>query len=169
MFTGVLLSGAGGASAPSATVGRVVGRGQALAVHLPAGPSSRGRAGVEWDGSADRPTADPEEIPVPETTPSPLRATIGDLAPKIVQLTEDVLFGDVWERPELGKRDRSLLTLSSLLTGGSTVQLESHTRIGRENGLTEAEIVEAFTHLAFYAGWPKALSAIDVAKRVFAE
>jgi 4-carboxymuconolactone decarboxylase len=106
---------------------------------------------------------------VPETTPSPLRATIGDLAPKIVQLTEDVLFGDVWERPELAKRDRSLLTLSSLLTGGSTVQLDAHIRIGRDNGLTEGEIVEAFTHLAFYAGWPKALSAIDVAKHVFAE
>lgn len=101
--------------------------------------------------------------------PSPLRQHIGDFAPKIVDLTDDVLFGDVWERPELPKRDRSLATISSLVTSGAFPQLESHIRIGRSNGLTEAEIVETCTHLAFYAGWPKALSAIDVAKRVFAE
>jgi 4-carboxymuconolactone decarboxylase len=104
-----------------------------------------------------------------ETTPSPLRQMIGDFAPKIVDLTDDVLFGDVWERPELAKRDRSLLTIASLVTGGNFPQLEAHIRIGKANGLTEPEIIEAFTHLAFYAGWPKALSAIDVAKRVFSE
>ncbi|WKK70365.1 carboxymuconolactone decarboxylase family protein [Rathayibacter oskolensis] len=104
-----------------------------------------------------------------DVTPSPLRATIGEAAPKIVDLTEQVLFGDVWERPELVKRDRSLVTIASLVTGGNFVQLESHVRMGRANGLTEEEIVEVATHLAFYAGWPKALSAIDVAQRVFAE
>jgi len=80
-----------------------------------------------------------------------------------------VLFGDVWERPELPKRDRSLITISSLVTGGNFAQLEAHIRIGLANGLTRSEILEEFTHLAFYAGWPKALSAIDVAKKVFAE
>lgn len=75
----------------------------------------------------------------------------------------------MWERPNLVKRDRSLITISSLVTGGNFTQLESHIRIGLENGLTQDEILEEFTHLAFYAGWPKALSAIDVAKRVFSE
>lgn len=101
--------------------------------------------------------------------PSPLRRSIGDFAPAIVDYTDDVLFGSVWERPELPKRDRSLITISSLVTSGAFVQLESHVRMGRDNGLTETEIVEALTHLAFYAGWPKALSAIDVAKKVFSE
>jgi 4-carboxymuconolactone decarboxylase len=101
--------------------------------------------------------------------PSALRKAIGDFAPKIVDLTDDVLFGDVWERPALPKRDRSLITMSSLVTGGNFTQLEAHIRIGKGNGVTEEEILEMFTHLAFYAGWPKALSAIDVAKRVFAE
>lgn len=104
-----------------------------------------------------------------EKQPSVLRQSIGDFAPKIVDLTDDVLFGDIWERPELPRRDRSLITIAALLTGGSFTQLEAHIRIGRTNGLTETEIIEVFTHLAFYAGWPKALSAIDVARRVFAE
>jgi 4-carboxymuconolactone decarboxylase len=101
--------------------------------------------------------------------PSAIRKMLGDFAPKIVDLTDDVLFGDVWERPELAKRDRSLITIASLVTGGNFTQLESHIRIGLTNGLTQDEILEEFTHLAFYAGWPKALSAIDVAKRVFSE
>ncbi len=104
-----------------------------------------------------------------DNEPSAIRQMIGDFAPKIVDLTDDVLFGDVWERPELAKRERSLITISSLVTSGAFTQLEAHVRIGRSNGLSEAEIVEAFTHLAFYAGWPKALSAIDVARQVFSE
>ncbi|GAB2447927.1 4-carboxymuconolactone decarboxylase [Conyzicola lurida] len=104
-----------------------------------------------------------------DTQPSAIRKMLGDFAPKIVDLTDDVLFGDVWERPELSKRDRSLITISSLVTGGNFTQLESHIRIGLSNGLNQDEILEEFTHLAFYAGWPKALSAIDVAKRVFSE
>lgn len=100
--------------------------------------------------------------------PSALRQAIGDFAPKIVDLTDDVLFGDVWERAELAKRDRSLITIASLVTGGNFAQLEPHIRMGLANGLTQDEILEEFTHLAFYAGWPKALSAIDVAKKVFA-
>jgi 4-carboxymuconolactone decarboxylase len=103
------------------------------------------------------------------TQPSPLRQQIGDFAPKIVDLTDDVLFGDVWERPELVKRDRSLITIAMLVTGGNWPQLEAHIRIGQTNGLSEPEIIEAFTHLAFYAGWPKALSAIDVARKVFSQ
>jgi 4-carboxymuconolactone decarboxylase len=99
--------------------------------------------------------------------PSPLRRAIGDFVPKIVDITDDVLFGDVWERPELPKRDRSLITVAGLIMGGNTEQLEAHLRIALTNGLTETELKEVMTHMAFYAGWPKALSAITVAKRVF--
>ncbi len=94
---------------------------------------------------------------------------IGDFAPKLVSLTDNVLFGDVWEREELSKRDRSLVTIASLVTGGSTEQLVGHLRLAKQNGLTETELKEALIHLAFYAGWPKAMPAIQVAKRVFAE
>jgi 4-carboxymuconolactone decarboxylase len=102
-----------------------------------------------------------------DAEPNPLRQQIGSFAPKIVDLTEQVLFGDVWERPGLSKRDRSLVTIASLTTAGNWEQLRPHLQIGRSNGLTEAEITEAFTHLAFYAGWPKALSALTIAKEVF--
>lgn len=92
---------------------------------------------------------------------------IGDFAPKLVDLTDNVLFGDVWERPELSPRDRSLVTVASLVTSGSTDQLRGHLARARTNGLTEIELKEAIIHLAFYAGWPKALSAIALAKEVF--
>ncbi|GAA1434286.1 hypothetical protein GCM10009616_28240 [Microlunatus lacustris] len=104
---------------------------------------------------------------MPEQTPA--QRAVGDIAPKLAQLTDDVLFADVWERPELSKRDRSLVTVASLVTSGSTEQLVGHLARAKQNGLTETEVVEALTHLAFYAGWPKAMSALQVAKRVFAE
>lgn len=94
---------------------------------------------------------------------------LGDIAPKLADLTDDVLFGDVWEGEALAKRDRSLVTISSLITSGAFEQLRSHIRMGRQNGLTEVEIAEAITHLAFYAGWPKAMSAVQVAREVFQE
>jgi 4-carboxymuconolactone decarboxylase len=103
------------------------------------------------------------------TEPTPAQRAIGDFAPKLVDLTDDVLFGDVWERPELSKRDRSLATVASLITSGSFEQLTSHLRRAKENGLTEAELKETIVHLAFYAGWPKAMSAIQVAKKASAE
>jgi 4-carboxymuconolactone decarboxylase len=103
------------------------------------------------------------------TDPTPAQRAIGDFAPKLVDLTDDILFGDVWERAELVKRDRSLITVASLITSGSVEQLPNHLRLARQNGLTETELKEAIVHLAFYAGWPKAMSAIQVAKQVFAE
>jgi len=84
-----------------------------------------------------------------------------------VQLTDDVLFGDVWERRELSKRDRSLVIVTALIAGGNTEQLSFHLKRAKENGVTEAELVEAITHLAFYCGWPKAMSAVAVAKETF--
>ncbi|UXM92182.1 carboxymuconolactone decarboxylase family protein [Paenarthrobacter sp. JL.01a] len=92
---------------------------------------------------------------------------IGEFAPKLVELTDSVLFGDVWEREELSARDRSLITVASLLTSGSTDQLRGHLARARTNGLTEVELKEAIVHLAFYAGWPKAMSAITIAKEIF--
>ena len=94
---------------------------------------------------------------------------IGDFAPKLVDLTDGVLFGDIWEREELSSRDRSLVTVASLITSGSTDQLRGHLARARTNGLSEAELKEVIIHLAFYAGWPKAMSAIVVAKEVFAQ
>ncbi|MGG1597410.1 carboxymuconolactone decarboxylase family protein [Paenibacillus naphthalenovorans] len=92
---------------------------------------------------------------------------IGDIAPKLAQLTDDVLFGDVWARKELSPRDRSLITVSCLLTSGNTEQLKSHLNLAKQNGISEEELIEAITHLAFYAGWAKAMSAMMVAKEVF--
>ena len=102
------------------------------------------------------------------TEQSPVQRLVGDFAPKLAELTDDVLFGDVWERPELSKRDRSLVTVASLVTSSSTEQLVGHLTRAKENGLSEDELKEAIIHLAFYAGWPKAMSAIQVAKKVFA-
>ena len=92
---------------------------------------------------------------------------VGDFAPKLAELTDDVLFGDVWARPELSPRDRSLVTVAALVAGGNTEQLAGHLNRALENGLTEAELAEVITHLAFYAGWPWALSAVRVARDVF--
>ena len=99
--------------------------------------------------------------------PSLLKQTYGDFSPKLVEITDEVLFGDVWERPELSKRDRSLVTVTALIVGGNTEQLPFHLNRAKENGVTEAEINETITHLAFYSGWPKAMSALAVAKNTF--
>jgi 4-carboxymuconolactone decarboxylase len=98
---------------------------------------------------------------------STIKKTFGDFAPKLVSLTDDILFGDVWERKELTPRDRSLITVAALIAGGNSEQLPFHLNKAKENGLTETELKEVITHLAFYAGWPKAMSAITVAKQVF--
>ena len=92
---------------------------------------------------------------------------IGDFAPKLAELTDDVLFADVWAREELTPRDRSLITVAALITGGNTEQLSFHLNKARDNGLSETELIEVITHLAFYAGWPKSVSAVRVAKEVF--
>lgn len=99
--------------------------------------------------------------------PSAAQKTIGDIAPKLAQLTDDVLFGDVWERPQLSKRDRSLITCAALVATGKTEQMSFHLPRALENGVTQDELVEMITHLAFYAGWPNAMSAITKAKEVF--
>jgi 4-carboxymuconolactone decarboxylase len=92
---------------------------------------------------------------------------MGDFAPKLAELTDDVLYGDVWERTDLSPRDRSLVTVAALIANGNTEQLSGHLKLARANGLSETELAEVMIHLAFYAGWPRAVSAILVAKDVF--
>ncbi|HEX7853501.1 MAG TPA: carboxymuconolactone decarboxylase family protein [Sphingobium sp.] len=95
-------------------------------------------------------------------------AQIGPVALKLAELTNSVLFGDLWRRNDLSPRDRSLVTIAALAANGDDEQLAFHIGHGLENGLTRAQIGEAFTHLAFYAGWPKATAAVAVAGTVFA-
>jgi len=99
--------------------------------------------------------------------PSPAQQAMGDIAPKFVELTETVLFGDIWERTELSKRDRSLVTVSALVALNRTEQLRFHLQRAIENGVKRQELIEAITHLAFYSGWPTAVNAVAVAKEVF--
>ncbi|HUI98493.1 MAG TPA: carboxymuconolactone decarboxylase family protein [Xanthobacteraceae bacterium] len=91
----------------------------------------------------------------------------GTMFPGVTQYTTDVLFRDLWLRPALAPRDRSLVTISSLVASGQVAQLNGHISIGMNNGLTQAEIAEALTHLAFYVGWPNVFSAMPVAKDAF--
>ena len=95
------------------------------------------------------------------------KSPLAEFAPKLVELTEKVLFGDVWERAQLSKRDRSLITCAALVALGKTEQMSFHFPRAIENGVTEQELVELITHLAFYAGWPSAMSAATKAKELF--
>lgn len=99
--------------------------------------------------------------------PRPSQAAMGDFAPKLAELTDDVLYADVWERTQLSKRDRSLVTVAALIAMNRPDQLRSHLTRARDNGVTQDELIETITHLAFYAGWPNAVTAIGVARDLF--
>jgi len=99
--------------------------------------------------------------------PSGTKRMFGDLAPKFVELTDQVLFGDVWERSELSKRDRSLVTVAALVALNRPEQLRFHLARALENGVKKEELIEAITHLAFYSGWPCAVTAMAIAKEQF--
>src|SRR5436853_3119220 len=99
--------------------------------------------------------------------PSGAEKMFGGFAPKLVELTDNVLFGDMWERTELSKRDRSLVTVAALVALNRPEQLRSHLIRARESGVTEEELIETITHLAFYCGWPNAVNAINVSKEAF--
>jgi 4-carboxymuconolactone decarboxylase len=101
------------------------------------------------------------------TEPSGAQTMSGDFAPGMVHFTDDVLFGEAWTRPALSARDRNLITVAALTTGGNAEQLTFHLQYAKDNGVTEEELIEANTHLAFYAGWPKAFSAMAAAEQVF--
>jgi 4-carboxymuconolactone decarboxylase len=97
------------------------------------------------------------------------RKAFGDIAPALGELTDKVLFGEVWERPGLSKRDRSLITVAALVAGYRTNELPFHLSRAIENGVTKTELIELIMHLAFYAGWPAASTAVAIARKVFAE
>lgn len=99
----------------------------------------------------------------------PMRAPWGDVAPHLTEITDRVLFDDVWRRPGLSPRDRSLITVASLVSLYRTNELPFHLNKALENGVTKDEIVELITHLAFYSGWPTAGTAVGIARQVFAE
>ncbi len=103
-----------------------------------------------------------------ESGPSRARQLMGDVTPKLAELTDTVLFGDVWARPQLSRRDRSLATVSALIALNRPDQLRSHLVLAHKNGVTEEQLSEVITHLAFYAGWPSGVTADGVAKDVFA-
>ena len=103
-------------------------------------------------------------IPAPTTS---ARDEVRPVVPKLIELSERVLYGDVWERPGLSKRDRSLITVAALVALYRSDQLRGHIERALANGVTREEIGEAITHLAFYAGWPSAMTAARIAKGVF--
>lgn len=104
-----------------------------------------------------------------DTARTAAQRMFGDFAPALVHFTDDVLFGEVWPSPALSPRERSLVTVASLTTSGSTEQLGHHLARALDNGATQDELKEVITHLAFYAGWPKAMSAMTVAKHLFTD
>jgi 4-carboxymuconolactone decarboxylase len=99
--------------------------------------------------------------------PTAIQKMLGDFAPKLVELTDHVLFGDIWEREGLSKRDPSLATVSALIALNRPDQLRHHLQRARDNGVTKDEIIETITHLAFYAGWPSAMTAIMIVQELF--
>jgi len=99
----------------------------------------------------------------------PGRGPYADVAPALDEITRKVLFGDVWERPGLSKRDRSLITVATLVAGYRTNELPFHLKRALENGVTQDELVELIMHLAFYAGWPPASTAVAIARQVFGQ
>jgi 4-carboxymuconolactone decarboxylase len=97
------------------------------------------------------------------------RNPFADIAPALADYTENVLFGDVWKRPQISSRDRSVVTVSCLVALYRINELPFHLKRALENGVTRDELIEAITHLAFYAGWPAASTALQIARRVFEE
>jgi len=97
------------------------------------------------------------------------RSPFGDIAPALAGYTDDVLFGDVWKRPGLSPRDRSMITVASLISLYRINELPFHVKYAMQNGVTRDELIETVTHLAFYAGWPAASTAIGIMRKVFEE
>jgi 4-carboxymuconolactone decarboxylase len=122
-------------------------------------------------GTDQLPPASPQLLPLDEAAEAQRASRVGEqfgkVAPGVVQYTTDVLFRDLWLRPDLAPRDRSLVTVSALIASGQVAQIPYHLNRAMDNGLTQAQAAEALTHLAFYAGWPNVFSALPVAKDVF--
>lgn len=124
-------------------------------------------------GADQLPSVSPQLLPLDERVEAQRATTVeenfGAVAPGVVQYTTDLLFRDLWLRPALAPRDRSLVTVSALIAAGQVAQITYHLNRAMDNGLTQAQASEVLTHLAFYAGWANVFSALPVAKDVFAE
>jgi 4-carboxymuconolactone decarboxylase len=122
-------------------------------------------------GADQLPAASPSPLPLDKEAEAKRAANVeqqfGNVAPGVVQYTTDVLFRDLWLRPDLAPRDRSLVTVSALIANGQVAQISYHLNRAMDNGLTQTQAAEVVTHLAFYAGWPNAFSALPVVKDVF--
>lgn len=143
--------------------------------HVAIAEAREGAPSIEWmeavsddQYAAGAPPA-PAESATSDEEPSRAQQLMGDIAPQLADLTDDVLYGQVWPNPDLSPRDRSLVTVSALIALNRPDQLRSHLGIARRNGLTQEEAIAAITHLAFYAGWPNAVTAVSVAREVFQE
>lgn len=123
-------------------------------------------------GQEQLPSVSPQLLPLDEATEAQRAAAVeqnfGAVAPGVVEYTTDLLFRDLWLRPALAPRDRSLVTVSALIAAGQVAQVTYHLNKAMNHGLTQAEASEVLTHLAFYAGWPNIFSALPVVKDVFA-
>jgi 4-carboxymuconolactone decarboxylase len=97
------------------------------------------------------------------------RTSFGDLAPALAEITDKVLFGDIWQRPELSPRDRSLVTVTTLVSNYRINEMPFHIKKALENSVTRQELIETITRIAFYAGWPAAMTALSIARKVFEE
>jgi 4-carboxymuconolactone decarboxylase len=117
------------------------------------------------------PEVSPQLLPIDEAgeaqRASAVEKNFGAVAPGVVQYTTDLLFRDLWLRPALAPRDRSLVTVSALIALGHVAQIPYHLNRAMDNGLTQAQASEVLTHLAFYAGWPNVFSALPVIKDIF--
>ena len=102
-------------------------------------------------------------------TPSPAREAVRGTVPKMIEISENVIYGDIWERPGLSKRDRSLVVVATLIATYRPEQLRGHLVRALDNGVTKDEIAEIITHLAFYSGWPGSMTAARIAKEVYDE
>ena len=109
----------------------------------------------------------PPPVRLSATNNRPSARAMGDFAPKLAEITDDLLYADIWERPQLSRRDRSLVTVAALIAMNRPDQLRVHIMRARDNGVTQEEVVETITHLAFYTGWPSAVTAIGVAREIF--
>ncbi len=122
-------------------------------------------------GADELPKASPELLPINQAAKAERKNRVGQqfgtVAPGVVQYTTDVLFRDLWLRPDLAPRDRSVVTVSALVANGQVAQMPYHLNRAMDNGLTQAQAAEVLTHLAFYVGWPNVFSALPAAKDVF--
>jgi 4-carboxymuconolactone decarboxylase len=160
----------------SEVVGTYELSGSTITLFVARKPISTARLEDHWivDDQGDRwvrSTSVPPTTQQPESQNEPASAAAGlpgDFAP-LIQLTEDVLFADVWQRKELSKRDRSLITVAALVALNHPDQLRFHLGRAVENGIRTEELIEAITHLAFYSGWPNAMTAMTIAKELFSK